>query len=149
MMATIPLYFTVAAMLTSLLLLPLSAFADQAQKANDATAEASAKASETWVKLLDNGKYGESWDDSATLMKLTIPKDEWINVLNKTRKPLGMVNSREVIDQRVANDPQGLPKGEYIVMFYKTTFGHKSMAYELVTLMIEDGKWRVLTYHVN
>lgn len=149
MMATIPLYFTFAAMFAGLLLLPLAGFADNAKVASNATLEASAKASLAWVALLDKGKYAESWEDSATLMKLTVNKDDWIKVLDKSRKPLGNVVSREVIDQRVANDPQGLPKGEYIVMFYKTTFGHKSMAYELVTLLLEDGKWRVLTYHVS
>lgn len=148
-MATFPLCFTVAAMLAGLLFLPLTGFADQAKKVEDSSLKDSAKASEAFVALVDKGKYADSWDSSATLMKLTVTKDDWIKVLDKTRKPLGNVSSREVIDQRVANDPQGLPKGEYIVMFYKTSFGHKSMAYELVTLMMEDGKWRVLTYHVN
>lgn len=149
MMAMIPLCVTIGAMLAGLLLLPCPSFADNAKLASDATLQASAKASLGWLALLDKGKYGESWEDSATLMKLTVSKDDWIKVMDKSRKPLGNVVSREVIDQRVANDPQGLPKGEYIVMFYKTTFGHKTMAYELVTLLIEDGKWRVLTYHVS
>jgi hypothetical protein len=148
-MVNIPLLFTAAAMLTGLFFLPLAGFADQAKKVSDASLEASAKAALAWVAMLDKGQYGESWEDSATLMKLTVNKDDWVRVMDKTRKPLGSVSSREVVDQRVANDPQGLPKGEYIVMFYKTAFAHKPMAYELVTLLMEDGKWRVLTYHVN
>lgn len=148
-MANIPLLFTLAAMMTGLLLLPFAGFADQAKKSADAALDASAKASLAWVALLDKGKYAESWEDSATLMKLTVNKDDWIKVMDKTRKPLGSVMTREVIDQRIANDPQGLPKGEYIVLFYKTTFAHKAMAYELVTLLVEEGQWRVLTYHVN
>ena len=39
-----------------------------------------------------------------------------------------------------AIDPSGMPKGDYIVMFYKTVFSHKT-AYELVTLYLEDGQW--------
>lgn len=108
----------------------------------------SAAASLAWLALVDRNQYGESWDKSSTLTKLTVAKDEWVQILEKTRKPLGAVTSRQVVDQRTAIDPSGMPKGKYIVMFYKTVFAHKT-AYELVTLNQEDGHWSVLTYQVN
>lgn len=110
--------------------------------------QASAIASQAWLSLVDKNKYAESWDKASTLTKLTVAKDEWMQILEKTRKPLGAVTSRQVVDQRTATDPSGMPKGKYIVMFYKTVFSHKT-AYELVTLNQEDGQWSVLTYQVN
>lgn len=110
--------------------------------------EASAMAAQAWLKLVDTNKYGESWDQSATLTKLTVTRDEWIQILNTTRRPLGAVTSRQVLDQRTAIDPSGMPKGYYIVMFYKTQFSHKS-AHELLTLYFEDNQWSALTYQVQ
>jgi len=109
---------------------------------------ASAAASLAWLGLVDRGDYGKSWDVASALMKLTVPKDEWMTIMTKVRKPLGSARSREVLDQRTAKDPAGLPKGDYMVMFYKTQFSTKT-ANELVTLYLEDGTWTVLTYQVN
>lgn len=111
--------------------------------------ESSAIASKTWLEIVDRSQYSESWDKSSGLMKLTIPKDEWIELMNTTRKPLGGVSSRQVLDQRVAKNPHGLPPGDYMVMYYKTAFSTKPDAKELVTLYSEDGDWRVLTYQID
>lgn len=137
------------AVAVSSVLLPFSLFADAAKGSGNSALEASAKASLDWLSLVDRNKYAESWDQSSALTKLTVNKDEWITILEKTRKPLGSVSSRQVADQRTAKDPSGLPKGDYIVMFYKTAFSHKPAAFELVTLYLEDGQWRVLTYQVD
>lgn len=110
--------------------------------------QASAIAAQAWLTLVDQNKFGESWDKSASLTKLTVHKDEWIQILEKTRAPLGSVTSRQVVDQRTAKDPGGMPQGDYVVMFYKTVFSHKP-AFELLTLYLEDGQWVVLTYQVD
>jgi hypothetical protein len=141
-----------------LTMLPISLFADTANPSKapkDASAsdnpqlQASAMATQSWLKFVDQGKYGESWDEASALMKLTIKKDEWMTLLNQIRKPAGSLVNRQMLDQRVAKNPHGLPKGDYMVMFYKTDFSGKSGAYELVTLFLEDGEWRVLTYQLD
>jgi hypothetical protein len=109
---------------------------------------AAANASKTWLAGVDSMRYAESWENLAALAKLTIHKDEWTQLMDKTRRPLGAITSREVQDERTAKDPSGMPKGDYVVMFYKTQFSHKT-AYELVTLFFEDGQWRVLTYQID
>lgn len=115
---------------------------------SQAVLQASADASKAWLAIVDGNRYAESWEKLSTLAKLTVKKDEWIQILEKTRRPLGSVTSREVEDQRTAIDPSGMPRGDYIVMFYQTKFSHQT-AYELVTLYLEDGKWAVLTYQID
>lgn len=110
--------------------------------------QAAANASQAWLSLLDRNLYAESWSTLSSLTKLTIRKDEWVEILEKTRRPLGGVGSRQVVDERTAKDPGGMPKGDYIVMFYKTQFSRKA-GFELVTLYLEDGKWVVSTYQVD
>lgn len=111
--------------------------------------QASAEAAKSWLAIVDKGDYGQSWNQASALMKLTIQKDEWVTVMNTMRKPLGKVTSREVVDQRTAKNPHGLPAGDYMVLFYKTAFSQRTNASELVTLHLEDGAWQVMTYQVN
>lgn len=103
-----------------------------------------------WLKVLDEGKYSDSWDKGSLMFRNTIQKDEWIKAMDKLRKPLGAVVNRSNLDIRTSKDPKGLPAGDYMVYFYKTSFAHQKEAFELVTLVQEsDGEWRVLTYQVN
>lgn len=111
---------------------------------------ASAEASANWVKVIDQGNYDQAWDQGALTLKLRIPKKDWKTILEVTRKPFGSVKSREIADQRTAQDPAGLPKGNYMVVVYNTSFNNGKTTNELVTLVQEtDGKWRGLTYMIK
>jgi len=118
------------------------------QEFTAAELEASANAAKAWLASMDGNRYADSYDKMSSLSKFTIKKDEWLQIIEKTRRPFGSVTSREVQDQRTAIDPSGMPRGDYIVMFYKTKFSRQT-GYELVTLYREDGKWTVLTYQVD
>lgn len=120
------------------------------QSSESANLTESVLAAQKWLSLLDKEKYSESWDTGSQLFQQTIPKEEWQKVMDAIRKPLGKVSSRDILDQRTANNPKGLPVGEYIVLFYNTSFAGKPAAHELVTLIKEsNGQWKVLTYQVQ
>jgi hypothetical protein len=149
-MKTFAFCCTMAAAVFGTLLLPTTLAAGTVANPTDpATLQASAKASLDWLKTVDDGNYGGSWDQSSAVMKLTMPKDEWIEMLNSMRKPLGSVITRTVADQRTAKDPKGLPPGDYVVMFYNTSFSGRPKANELVTLYFDAGEWGVMTYQAN
>lgn len=111
--------------------------------------QSSLKTATDWLGGVDGGNYGVSWDQGATIFKLTMPRDEWNTYLDKVRKPLGSVMSRDILDQRVSKDPKGLPKGDYIVIIYATKFSNGKSANELITLQNEQGKWRVMGYYIK
>ena len=116
----------------------------------DSSLKASSQAAAQWLELVDQGKFNQSWDTGSLTFKLTIPKSRWEILMNSGRKPLGTVTSRQILDQRTSKDPKGLPKGDYMVIFYNTNFSNKNNAHELVTMVQEsDGNWRVLTYQVQ
>jgi hypothetical protein len=107
-------------------------------------------AANAWLSLVDQGKYENSWETGALSFQFTITKKEWNKALEDIRKPLGTVTSRQLLEQRVAYNPKGLPKGEYLVLYYKTSFSNKADANELLTLQKQNnGQWKVLTYHVR
>ena len=117
-------------------------------------AEDGLKKSETsalnWLKLVDEGKYGQSWDKGAFTFKLRIPKKVWVQLMDSTRKPLGSVQNRTLADQRESLNPEGLPEGDYMVVVFKTTFAKNQSGHELLTLVLEsDNQWRVLTYQAK
>ena len=111
--------------------------------------QASLKASTDWLAIVDGSSYGQSWDQGATIFKLTMPREEWNTWLEKVRKPLGSIISREIVDQRVSKDPKGLPKGDYMVLIYSTKFSSGKSANELITLQNEEGKWKVMGYYIK
>lgn len=110
----------------------------------------SAATGESWLNLVDQGRYENSWEAGALTFQLTISKKEWSKNLELQRKSLGKEVSRKLVEQRVAENPKGLPAGEYMVNVYKTSFSNKPEAIEVMTLQKQNnGSWKVLTYFVN
>ena len=103
-----------------------------------------------WLKLVDGGKYDESWAQSAALFKGAMPKAQWAQTLTGVRKPLGKLLSRELKAARYAEKLPGAPDGKYLVIQFNTVFEKKAAAIETVTPMLDaDGVWRVSGYFIR
>jgi hypothetical protein len=112
--------------------------------------EAAQKAAESWLGLVDEGSYGESWDEAAAFFKAQVPKQKWEGMLNQVRAPLGKTQSRELNDAKYTAALPNAPKGEYVVIRYDTSFANAASTVETVTPMKqEDGSWRVSGYHIR
>lgn len=105
--------------------------------------------SKAWLDVVDKGDYGKSWDEMSSITRNTVKKDEWEQIMTKTRQPLGIVKERSIVDIRSATNPKNLPAGNYMVMIYKTSFATKADSHELVTLFLQNGQWHVLTYQID
>ena len=117
--------------------------------AGDSEKEA-VKAAESWLGLVDEGEYGESWDQSAELFRAALPKEKWEQSLNSARKPLGELVVRKVKSTKYATSLPGAPDGEYVVIQFTTSFTNKNSAIETVTPMKDpDGVWRVSGYYLK
>lgn len=109
-----------------------------------------ARAANDYVETIDKELYAKSWNKGDQIFQHTISQNEWANALTQNRKPLGKVISRKLKDERLAMDPQGLPKGAYMVVEYQTSFERAPHSGEVLTLRHDDnGDWKVLTYQVN
>jgi hypothetical protein len=110
----------------------------------------SAAEAQKWLKLIDQGKYGESWDTGSNIFRFTIKRDEWIKSLEKIHQPYGQLISRQLVQQSPAENPKGLPAGDYMVLVYKSSYSNHPSVNELVTMVLStDGKWKVLTYQAS
>ncbi len=135
-------FFVVA--VTLAILSQATVFADQG---SERKAVASADA---WLKLVDGGKYAESWETAAELFKAAGEKEQWSKSLTAVRMPLGKVLQRKLKSKQFMTSLPGAPDGKYVVIQYDTSFENKNAAVETVTPMLDkDGKWRVSGYYIR
>ncbi len=126
-------------------LAPTSAIAGNEVAEKQATA-----AAESWLALVDAGKFGESWDAAAAVFRAAVSKADWVRTAGAFRTPLGAVASRKLRSKQFTTTLPGAPDGQYVVIQFETSFEHKASAIETVTPMLDkDGAWRVSGYFVR
>ena len=129
----------------ALILVGLSTSADD----SDAVARAQL-AARSWLALTDGAKYGQSWEDAASLFKGAVTKADWEKAVKGVRSPLGALKVRKVKSTTFTRTLPGAPDGEYVVIQFETQFENKAAAIETVTPMRDkDGAWRVSGYFIK
>ena len=127
------------------LTVPVSSVAGEEENKKEAV-----KSAESWLKLVDNGEYAESWDDSALLFQKSISKEDWVKTIKGVRPPLGKAESRKLESATYMTELPGAPDGEYVVIQFFTVFSNKANAIETITPMKDpDGKWKVSGYYIK
>lgn len=118
--------------------------------AGDKNEDAAVKAAYSWLTLIDNGDYTESWRNAAEYFRIAVPVRQWERSLSATREPLGRVLMREVKSREYRTSLPGAPDGKYVVIEFVTSFSNKKNAIETVTPMMEkNGVWRVSGYYIR
>jgi hypothetical protein len=109
------------------------------------------KASDAWLKLLDQGNYGDSWDKEAKLARFNSSKGDWCKQTAALRTAFGPVVSRSMMQADYKTRiGRGLPEGQYVTIKYATSFVKQGGGIEEVTAMREpDGEWRSLGYYIS
>ena len=118
--------------------------------AGDTPEDAAQAAAETWLKVVDEGRYEASWDQAAKLFKGAVTREQWKQAVAGVRGPLGRTVSRKVRSRQYTETVPGGPDGKYVVIQFDTVFEKKSSAVETVTPMLDaDGTWRVSGYFIR
>ncbi len=122
-----------------------------AKSTDDSKAEQTAiKAAKSWLVLVDSGKYPESWEQAASLFKITIAKEKWVKAIKAARKPFGKNIYRKIKSKRYYTKLPGAPDGKYVVIQFQASFENKESAIETITPALDkDGKWRVSGYYIK
>jgi hypothetical protein len=108
------------------------------------------EAAQSWLALVDSGKYSESWNEAAQVFKERVTREQWEAALKSVRTPLGQLESRKLKSAQFTRELPGAPDGEYVVILYDTTFQKKRASLETVTPMKDkDGQWRVSGYFIK
>ncbi len=112
--------------------------------------KAAVSSAERWLRVIDEGKYAESWKDAAEPFRNAVTQAQWEQSLQAVRKPLGRSLSRTIQSKTYKTSLPGAPDGEYVVIQFTTSFEKKKSAVETVTPMRDrDGTWRVSGYYIK
>jgi hypothetical protein len=126
-------------------------FASTARTEDDMDLAPAMAAAASWLATVDQGRYGQSWDDASTFLQQAVPKAEWERPLAAARSPLGGLIARKLKSATYTTSLPGAPAGgQYVVIVYDTRFENRDIAFETITPMREkDGTWKVSGYFIR
>jgi hypothetical protein len=108
------------------------------------------KAADAWLKLLDEGQYRASWEQSASIFRNKITPEGWEKMARSTRAALGELVSRKFKLAAYATALPGAPPGQYVVIEYDASYANNKSVIDKVTPMLDDdGQWRVSGYWIQ
>ena len=102
-----------------------------------------------FLQLVDADKYSESWQMSADLMKERVSEKDWVEKLTKARTLSGDLIEREKKSASYSPTAQDSPDGEYISLIFESKYQRAEDVSEYVTVMLEDGHWKVAGYFIQ
>lgn len=112
--------------------------------------DAARDAASSWLTLLDDAKYAESWTAAAPSIQKLVPLERWNKAMAAVRTPFGKLVSRTLKDAKFTVSLPGAPDGQYVILQYQTVFENKASALETVTPMRDpEGSWKVAGYYVK
>ena len=114
------------------------------EKAEKATAVAI-----EFLQLVDAGKYAESWQMSAGLMKERVTEKDWVEKLSKARTLSGLLVERKEKDTSYSTTAVDSPEGEYISLIFDSRYQQAESVAEYITVMLDEGHWKVAGYFIQ
>jgi hypothetical protein len=114
------------------------------EKAEKATAVAM-----EFLQLIDAEKYAQSWQMAADMMKEQITEKDWVEKLTKARTLSGKLVERVEESVSYSTSAKDSPEGEYIALTFASKYQKAESVSEYVTVMVEDGHWKVAGYFIQ
>lgn len=121
-------------------LLSFSALADK---------DEAVEAASSWLGIIDADNFAESWDETASLFKRLLSRDQWVSMLDGVRTPLGALVGRELESTTAETTLPGAPDGNYWIIVFNTRFANKASAVETLVMIDEEGKWLPVGYYIR
>ena len=132
------------------ILICLSSFLSTTSYAYDQGESSAILAAETFLEIVDAGKYENSWEASTTYLKARHPKDYYIAFVGTTRSAFGSLINRSIISAKLYDKFFGYPDGNICDIRFESSFENKAVGREILTLILNaEGHWKVVKYTVG
>lgn len=112
--------------------------------ASSANTEA-VEAARQWLALIDASQWEASWQATANSFRQLNTVQVWTDVSQQARKPLGAMRSRQL----TSVDDVPAPPAGYTMVRFRTDYANRAGAIETLTLVREDGQWRVSGIYIE
>lgn len=107
-------------------------------------------AAESWLKIIDQGRYADSYTSTSSYFKSKVELANWEKSVKEARQPLGKLLARKIKSKQYTKQLPGAPDGEYVVIQFETSFEKKKSTTETITPALDkDGKWKVSGYFIR
>ena len=103
---------------------------------------------DAWLKLLDEGKFAESYAAASGFLKGKVTNDKWKTDIAEAIKPYGKTESRKNLGCMFSTRLPGMPDGDYVMLHFECVHSSGRAAVENVTMLLEDGKWKAAGYYI-
>ena len=124
--------------------------AAQATVDTSATIQAAAQATDAWLRLVDEGGFGASWDSAAGGFQRAVTRTVWEQSVLSARGPFEPFGKRQQLAARYTTQLPNAPPGEYVLFQYRTTVaGGRTVVETVVPTRDGDRGWRVSGYFVR
>lgn len=108
------------------------------------------RAATSWLQLVDQEKYNESWQQASAIFKQAITQEKWQEALLQARKPLGKSAARSFASAQYTTSLPNAPPGEYVVLQYQSSFEQKNPVTETLYMVLDgDKQWRTAGYLIK
>lgn len=98
---------------------------------------------DSWLELIDSGRYRDAWQLGSTYFKRVVPADDLAQAMETHRAPLGAVDTRTLRSALRTNSVAGAPDAPYVVFTFQTVFADRTTMLETVTAEREGGAWLI------
>ena len=106
-------------------------------------------AAKTWIALIDAKNYPQSWKDAADIFQQGVSETKWDEMVQSGRDKAGALKSRQFQSAQLTKSLPGVPDGDYAVVSFQSDFETKGASTEVLTLVHENGKWKVGGYFIQ
>jgi hypothetical protein len=105
---------------------------------------------EQWLRMLDEEKYEEAWQQTTTLFRSAMSYDYFLRFAKHVRRPVTAGALRVVEDEALRNDMPGLPYGPYFDVTFEATSPTKRTGSSEHIILAPDGcQWKVTSYELK
>lgn len=100
------------------------------------------------LSLVDEGRYAEAYEQASREAKKRFQRDFFVNAFESQRKPQGNPLSRHVYGASTLRELPDRTPGAFAVGTFITEFERGGRFLESVTLIAEDGAWKILFHQI-
>jgi len=111
--------------------------------------DAAAASAKTWLALIDAKNYAQSYKDAADIFQQGVSAAKWEDMVRSGRGKAGALKSRAFQSAEQTKTLPGVPDGDYAIVSFQSEFETKGASTEVITLVHENGKWKVGGYFIN
>jgi hypothetical protein len=123
---------------------------ERAKKGADARSQIAVSEAKAWLTLLDQRKYKQVWESSATHFKSEINLENFQKMIVVVRHPQWRLKERKLATIEYRPSLPQAPPGEYVIIKFDLFLKGHDPAHEVVTTVKDiDGKWRVTGYFIK